>query len=651
MTAFYRGVLAASFVCVLLGAPLNEARAQRPIDCMLVTQVPVSECQALFEIFFSLNGTEWVTNSGWLLAGNVCEWQGVDCNEQEWPRNVTGIVIHDNDLSGSIPESIALLPELRVLVLNNTVGGGYFNRIGGTLPSALGTLEHLEVLDLSRNSVGGTIPGEYGNLRNLRVLNLGENQFEGPIPARLYEATALEELNLSDNRLSGSVSPAIAGLTRLKHLDLSKNAFAGELPDVWDALPDLQSMQIGENRFSGNLPRSLVTHPSLFFFKASGNAFEGALAPDAARRLAQLNVCEIDNNTGGLCLPDTPLYEGGAVCNLPARTDCSFCANSTDVSRDECTALERLFYGTDGPSWTDRSGWFSTPDACAWFGIGCDENRIVQLVLPENNLKGGLPAAVAELPALASLDLTGNQLIGAVPLALATRAANGLSCALEGNAPGFCVPDTDAYRSLGVEPVCGLPLVTTCSALTSARLLSIDARVEEDEIVVTWEASAGFPGLRYIVEERAQGSFVPRGSVDARADQAASQTYEFRFAAQTGGVVTIRLRQRDPDGTESLSDEINLLVEIDQAIILLPPYPNPVSARAESAVGVRQTERVRVALYDLLGRRAAVLLDDVLDAGAVRYLTINAGGLADGTYVLRAESPSSTVSRIVTLRR
>ncbi|MDZ4698375.1 MAG: hypothetical protein SH809_01610 [Rhodothermales bacterium] len=650
MTVSLRTALLATLFTVSVGES-QDASAQRPVDCMLVTQVPVSECQAMFDLFFSLNGTTWVTNTGWLLAGNVCEWQGVDCSVKEWPRNITEIILHDNDLSGSIPESIALLPELRTLILNNTVGGGYFNRIEGNLPSALGSLEQLEVLDLSRNNISGNIPVEYGNLKKLRILKMDENQLDGPVFARLYGMEALEEIDLSENNLEGTILPDLARLNRLRHIDLSSNQFVGSLPEVWDSLAGLQSVQLQNNRFTGRLPQSLVEHDSLRFLKAYNNAFVGAISPSAATRLARLNVCELENNTGGLCHPDTPLYGTQGVCNLGPRADCSYCRALTDISGEECAALEKVFYETGGPEWTNRDGWFETSSACQWFGVGCQDQLIVRLTLPANNLAGRLPVPLAALPALTDLDLSGNNLSGPVPLALAERAAAGLTCALTDNTPGLCVPNTEPYRALGVEPVCGLPLVTACSAPAAIRLVSFSGRLSGLEIVLSWEASSSLPGIRYTVEQRTAESFVPIGNVNATTITTSGQPYEFRFIPESQGVGTFRLRQRNLDGTETVSDPIDILIGPDQRFLVISPYPNPFSGRAELAVGVRGSERVRVAMYDLLGRQLAVLLDESLDAGAVRYLTLDAAGFADGVYLIRVDGEDFTTARLVTLRR
>ncbi len=55
---------------------------------------------------------------------------------------------------------------------------------------------------------------------------------------------------------------------------------------------------------------------------------------------------------------------------------------------------------------------------CTWYGVTCTNGNVTRLALPANNLIGALPAALADLPQLQSLDLSGNQITGALPAEL-----------------------------------------------------------------------------------------------------------------------------------------------------------------------------------------------------------------------------------------
>ncbi|EPS69776.1 hypothetical protein M569_04987, partial [Genlisea aurea] len=74
------------------------------------------------------------------------------------------------------------------------------NGISGGIPSSLGTVTGLEILDLSYNSFTGSIPESLGQLTSLRILDLNGNSLSGRVPAalggRLLHGSSF---NFSDN--------------------------------------------------------------------------------------------------------------------------------------------------------------------------------------------------------------------------------------------------------------------------------------------------------------------------------------------------------------------------------------------------------------------------------------------------------------------
>lgn len=82
----------------------------------------------------------------------------------------------------------------------------------------------------------------------------------------------------------------------------------------------------------------------------------------------------------------------------------------------------------------------------------------------------------------------------------------------------------------------------------------------------------------------------------------------------------------------------------------LEVYPNPSAGRATAALALAETADVRVVVYDVLGRRVAVLHEGRLAAGAHRF-GLDARALPAGIYVVRAESNTFTAARRVTVLR
>ncbi|MBI5058178.1 S8 family peptidase [candidate division KSB1 bacterium] len=88
-----------------------------------------------------------------------------------------------------------------------------------------------------------------------------------------------------------------------------------------------------------------------------------------------------------------------------------------------------------------------------------------------------------------------------------------------------------------------------------------------------------------------------------------------------------------------------------QQFLLSQNYPNPFNPSTTFAITVPHRAQVRLTLFDVLGREAAVLLDGVREPG-VHSVTFNATGLSSGIYFARLESGGAiyTVRKIMLLK-
>ncbi|KAG8643701.1 hypothetical protein MANES_11G060231v8 [Manihot esculenta] len=79
------------------------------------------------------------------------------------------------------------------------------NELSGSIPQEIGDLHEIRSLNLFHNHITGSIPVSFSNLRSLESLDLGNNNLSGEIPSELVALTFLETFNVSYNNLSGSV--------------------------------------------------------------------------------------------------------------------------------------------------------------------------------------------------------------------------------------------------------------------------------------------------------------------------------------------------------------------------------------------------------------------------------------------------------------
>ena len=91
-------------------------------------------------------------------------------------------------------------------------------------------------------------------------------------------------------------------------------------------------------------------------------------------------------------------------------------------------------------------------------------------------------------------------------------------------------------------------------------------------------------------------------------------------------------------------------VALPETFALSDSYPNPFSRETTVRVDVPEVAAVRVSVFDLLGRRVAVLVDAPLEAG-YHQLRWNASDLPSGAYLIRMEAGSFAATQRITLVR
>ncbi|NNF20951.1 MAG: T9SS type A sorting domain-containing protein [Saprospiraceae bacterium] len=254
---------------------------------------------ALISIYNAMGGENWTNREGWRQAAegtqicDPCTWDGVRCFGG--PR-VNWLDLRDNNLTGTIPDEIGGLGELRAINLDG-------NLLTGSIPSGLQNLTRLSRLNLSDNMLSGSVPEFFKDMQSLININLSENQLTGSIPAGLGQMENLEELDLNSNQVTGNIPEELGDASLLQSIILFNNQIEGEIPQSIGELSMLEGLYLSFNQLQGNIPSSLGTAEFLSEVYLDNNNLEGPLPEGLFNNTAIRRLFLHNNNLSG-CYPE-----------------------------------------------------------------------------------------------------------------------------------------------------------------------------------------------------------------------------------------------------------------------------------------------------------------------------------------------------------
>ena len=167
---------------------------------------PETDREILVTVYNALDGPNWEDSENWLSDAPLGEWSGVTTDDNGrviWLR--IGGSGSGQELSGEIPSEVGDLGALEILDLS---GGFHGVDLRGEIPPELSNLSNLLYLQIHGNGFTGEIPPELGNLSNLTNLWIEGNGLTGGIPSELGNMASLSDLLLRGEGLSNYLKMA-----------------------------------------------------------------------------------------------------------------------------------------------------------------------------------------------------------------------------------------------------------------------------------------------------------------------------------------------------------------------------------------------------------------------------------------------------------
>ena len=164
-----------------------------------------------------------------------------------------------------------------------------------------------------------------------------------------------------------------------------------------------------------------------------------------------------------------------------------------------------------------------------------------------------------------------------------------------------------------------------------------EGEVKSERAFLRWETSREENNRGFSIEHSRDGlAFQAVGYVEGAGTSTVARAYAFRTPVVETGRHHYRLRQEDYDGGFTYSKRIELFNGLS-GTHSWSIYPNPLRERAFINLEVMRQQPVLVTVWDQQGRKVRTLFKGDMEPHLRYQFPFDAGSLAPGTYIIRAE--------------
>lgn len=199
------------------------------------------------------------------------------------------------------------------------------------------------------------------------------------------------------------------------------------------------------------------------------------------------------------------------------------------------------------------------------------------------------------------------------------------------------VPDTGS----GSAPIVDMGAYESSSAPLPVELVAFTAVADGSSVVLSWTTASEQNNAGFELQYRpgsSQGSskeaWTTLDFIDGHGTTTQLHRYDYRTDALSAGTHSFRLRQVDIDGTAQLSDVVTVTARMPDRLTLAPPAPNPARGQATIRYTLPRSAEIRLEVYDVRGRRVAILAAGQQEAGR-KEIVYDAHRLPSGLYFIR----------------
>jgi len=181
-------------------------------------------------------------------------------------------------------------------------------------------------------------------------------------------------------------------------------------------------------------------------------------------------------------------------------------------------------------------------------------------------------------------------------------------------------------------------------------MTAFNSSVNKNNVTLKWTTATETNNKGFDIERKAaNGNWVKAGNLQGSNTKTTPTNYTFEDKKLNAGKYNYRLKQVDVNGNYRYFN-LNTVVEVGvpKSYSLSQNYPNPFNPVTKIDFELPFDSKVKMVLYDILGREVKVLVPNELKQAGFYTLEINALNLASGTYFYRMVANSQNKDFVFT---
>ncbi len=186
-------------------------------------------------------------------------------------------------------------------------------------------------------------------------------------------------------------------------------------------------------------------------------------------------------------------------------------------------------------------------------------------------------------------------------------------------------------------------VVFTENTSLPVQLTSFTVSIHGADAELKWTTASEQNNKGFEIQRSSNGSkWEAIGFVNGKGNSQAVVNYQFLDKSPGSGKFYYRLKQIDLDGKSKMSDIASVVFSDHLSLELKQNHPNPFSATTTINFTVPKSGRIKLLLYDQMGRMVRQIMDETKSAGAYQ-VTMDRKGLSAGMYYYKLDASDESV--------